>query len=107
MIISLEYTPIRLYNYSMKKRTLAELEQETGPIANLVRAKRKELGYTQHELSRRIGVGLRFLKELELGKQTLRIDKVNQVLNYFGYELQPWPRKKTLDTLKEPLHNDT
>lgn len=85
----------------MKKRTLVELEQETGPIANLVRAKRKELGYTQQELSRRIGVGLRFLKELELGKPTLRIDKVNQVLHYLGYELQPLPRKKTFPIFKE------
>lgn len=90
----------------MKKRTLAELEQETGLIANLVRAKRKELGYTQLELSRRIGVGLRFLKELEIGKQTLRMDKVNQVLHYFGYELQPALRKKTLVPLQE-THDDT
>lgn len=73
----------------MKKRTLAELNEETGAIATFVRTKRKKLGYTQLELSKRIGVGLRFLKELEQGKQSLRLDKVAQVLNYFGYELIP------------------
>lgn len=78
----------------MKKRTLNELTQEAGPIANLVRIKRKKLGYTQLELSKRIGVGLRFLKELEQGKKSLRLDKVTQVLNYFGYEVAPVLKKK-------------
>lgn len=81
----------------MKKRTLQELVQETGDLANFVRSKRKILGYTQFELSKRIGVGLRFLKELELGKPTLKMDKVNQVLNYFGYELGPVLKKRNLD----------
>lgn len=90
----------------MKKRTLKQLSHETGPLANFVRAKRKDLGYTQVELSHRIGVGLRFLKELELGKETLRIDKVNQVLNYFGYELQAAPKKKNLLPFEEN-HNDS
>ena len=58
--------------------------------------KRKKLGYTQLELARRIGVGLRFLKELEQGKQSLRMDKVAQILNYFGYELVPVLKQKEL-----------
>ena len=37
----------------------------------------------------RVHVGLRFVRELEQGKKTLRMDKVNQVLNYLGYELGP------------------
>jgi y4mF family transcriptional regulator len=78
----------------MTKRTLKELFQETGPISNLVRSKRKSLGYTQLELAKRIGVGLRFLKELEQGKKSLQLDKVTQVLNYFGYELTPVLKKK-------------
>lgn len=78
----------------MKKRTLVEMSQEAGPIANFVRMKRKKLGYTQSELAQRIGVGLRFLKELEQGKKSLRLDKVNQVLNYFGYEVAPIVKKK-------------
>jgi len=80
----------------MKKRTLKELYEETGLVANFVRTKRKKLGYTQLELARRIGVGLRFLKELEQGKQSLRMDKVTQILNYFGYELAPVLKRKEL-----------
>lgn len=73
----------------MKKRNLAQLTEETGNLANFVRSKRKKLGYSQFEMSQRMGVGLRFLKELELGKKSLRMDKVEQVLNYFGYTLAP------------------
>ena len=71
-----------------------QLNDEAGQVALLVRSKRKNLGYTQEELSKRIGVGLRFLKELETGKKTLRMDKVEQVLNYFGYTLTPSPQKR-------------
>ena len=85
----------------MTKRTLNELYKETGLIANFVRMKRKKLGYTQLELARRIGVGLRFLKELEQGKQSLRMDKVSQILNYFGYELAPVLKQKELLPFEE------
>lgn len=85
----------------MKKRTLNELLQEAGPIANMVRVKRKKLGYTQSELAKRIGVGLRFLKELEQGKKSLRLDKVSQVVNYFGYEIVPVLKKKELLPFEE------
>lgn len=44
---------------------------------------------TQQELSERSGVGLRFVRELEHGKTTVQLDKVNQVLALFGEELQP------------------
>ena len=44
---------------------------------------------TQEELCRKSGVGLRFIRELEQGKETLRMDKVNQVLCLFGAELGP------------------
>ena len=78
----------------MERRSLIELINESGPIANFVRERRKQLGYTQLELSQRIGVGLRFLKELEQGKKSLKMDKVEQVLNFFGYMLQPTPKNK-------------
>ena len=58
-------------------------------LAAFVKAKRKQYGLTQEELSRKSGVGLRFIRELEQGKQTLRMDKVNQVLCLFGAELGP------------------
>ncbi|MBK8514705.1 MAG: helix-turn-helix transcriptional regulator [Saprospiraceae bacterium] len=40
--------------------------------------------YLKVELAEKAGVGLRFVRELEQGKETLRLDKVNQVLNLFG-----------------------
>ena len=58
-------------------------------IATYVKKMRKQYSLTQVELSGKSGVGLRFVRELEQGKQTLRIDKVNQVLSLFGAELLP------------------
>jgi y4mF family transcriptional regulator len=57
-------------------------------VSDFVRQKRKAVKLTQPELAEKAGVGLRFLRELEQGKQTLRMDKVNQVLKLFGYDLQ-------------------
>ena len=54
-----------------------------------IRAKRKLHNLTQQELAERAGVGYRFVRELENGKPTVRMDKINQVLNLFGEELQP------------------
>ncbi len=62
-------------------------------LATYVKAKRKEFGLTQEELSLKSGVGLRFVRELEQGKTTLRMDKVNQVLCLFGAELMPVGRE--------------
>jgi len=53
-------------------------------IPSFVKERRKQLRLTQPELAMRAGVGLRFVRELEQGKKTLRLDKVNQVLALFG-----------------------
>ncbi|MBF0275728.1 MAG: helix-turn-helix transcriptional regulator [Nitrospinae bacterium] len=58
-------------------------------IANYLKQKRKEHKLTQKELALTAGVGLRFIRELENGKKTLRIDKVNQTLKVFGATLEP------------------
>jgi y4mF family transcriptional regulator len=55
-------------------------------LASFVKQKRKAVQLTQTELAEKAGVGLRFIRELEQGKQSLRLDKVNQVLQLFGYE---------------------
>ena len=73
----------------MPKRKFEQIESTLGPVARFVRGRRAKLGYTQAELAMRVGVGLRFVRELEQGKPTLRMDKVNEVLNYFGAELVP------------------
>ena len=49
-----------------------------------LKERRKAVGLTQEELASKAGVGLRFLRDLEQGKKTLRLDKVNQVLVLFG-----------------------
>lgn len=58
-------------------------------LSKFIKEKRKDLRLTQIELSEKAGVGVRFIRELEGGKKTLRIDKINQVLDLFGYELGP------------------
>ncbi|PIQ47577.1 MAG: transcriptional regulator [Cytophagales bacterium CG12_big_fil_rev_8_21_14_0_65_40_12] len=58
-------------------------------LSQFVKQKRKSLGLTQEDLSFKSGVGLRFIRELEQGKPTLQMHKVNQVLKLFGKELGP------------------
>jgi y4mF family transcriptional regulator len=58
-------------------------------LSVFVKQKRAASGLTQPELAEKAGVGLRFVRELEQEKETLRLDKVNQVLNLFGYEMGP------------------
>lgn len=56
-------------------------------IPQFIKQKRKALKLTQEELAFKSGVGLRFMRELEQGKITLRLDKVNQVLRLFGKQV--------------------
>ncbi|MEC4115063.1 helix-turn-helix transcriptional regulator [Myroides pelagicus] len=56
-------------------------------IQAFVKQKRKELKLTQEDLALNAGVGLRFVRDLEQGKKTLRLDKVNDVLALFGKEV--------------------
>jgi y4mF family transcriptional regulator len=58
-------------------------------LSQFLKEKRALLKLTQPELAQKAGVGLRFIRELEQGKATLRMDKVNQVLRLFGHELGP------------------
>lgn len=60
---------------------------EKTKLSIVVKALRKEHGLTQEELAMKSGVGLCFVRNLEQGKQSLRMDKVNQLLNLFNYEL--------------------
>ena len=61
-------------------------------LTDFVKEKRKSVRLTQPELAEKAGVGLRFIRELEQGKETLRLDKVNQVLQLFGYETGAVPK---------------
>lgn len=61
----------------------------TDQLIQFIRNRRKSLKMTQQDLADRAGVGLRFVRELEQGKKTIRLDKVNQVLALFGHKMGP------------------
>ncbi|MCQ2485203.1 MAG: type II toxin-antitoxin system Y4mF family antitoxin [Clostridia bacterium] len=58
-------------------------------ISEFIKENRKKAGLTQEEFALRSGLGLRFVRELEQGKETVRMDKVNQALAMFGAEAVP------------------
>ena len=58
-------------------------------IAEFIKTNRKEAGLTQEEFAIRSGLGLRSVRELEQGKETVRMDKVNEALAMFGMEAVP------------------
>ena len=61
-------------------------------LSQTVKQLRKEYGLTQEELAMKSGVGLNFVRNLEQGKQSLRMDKVNQLLDLFNYTLTATPK---------------
>lgn len=72
-MFSIDNIPVRVYNSNTMNQ-----------IAMFIKQKRKEAGLTQEEFAIRSGLGLRFVRELEQGKETVRMDKVNQALAMFG-----------------------
>ncbi len=76
--------PVRDYYYSMN----------TNRIGKYIKQERKKAGLTQEEFAMRAGLGLRFVRELEQGKETVRLDKVNQALAMFGMEAVPGARER-------------
>ena len=63
-------------------------------LATYLKEKRRLLKLTQSDVASKSGLGLRFIRDLEQGKTTLRMDKVNQVLWLFGQELGPIPKDR-------------
>ncbi len=66
-------------------------------IAEFIKKNRKEAGLTQEQFAMRSGLGLRFVRELEQGKETVRMDKVNVALSTFDMEAVPGPIEKEWD----------
>ncbi|AKD05223.1 type II toxin-antitoxin system Y4mF family antitoxin [Pontibacter korlensis] len=60
-------------------------------LHEFVKERRRAAGLTQPELAAKAGVGLRFVRDLEQGKESLRLDKVNQVLQLFGHQVGALP----------------
>ena len=69
-------------------------------LKDFIKEKRREVNLTQPDLADKAGVGLRFVREMEQGKLTLRMDKVNQVLQLFGYQLGPVEMKNEKRKMK-------
>ena len=63
-------------------------------LSSIVKELRKQNNLTQEDLSLKSGVGIRFVRELEQGKTTLRLDKVNQLLDLFNYEMVPASKRR-------------
>ena len=71
------------------------MEVKSLSLNQFVKEKRKSLKLTQKEMAEKAGVGIRFVRELERGKETLKMNKVNQVLALFGHELGPQKYDRT------------
>jgi y4mF family transcriptional regulator len=69
-------------------------------LTDTIKRLRKQYGLTQEQLALKSGVGLNFVRELEQGKPTVRLDKVNQVLNLFNYEMTPTEKRN--EPLEKP-----
>ena len=67
-------------------------------LSTTVKMLRKQYNLTQEELSLKSGVGLRFVRDLEQGKETLRLDKVNQLRDFFNYEMVATQKKVIHET---------
>jgi y4mF family transcriptional regulator len=63
-------------------------------LNKFIKQKRQLSKLTQQDLASKAGVGLRFIRELEQGKETLRLDKINQVLQLFGYQVGALPMQR-------------
>ncbi|MEZ5082466.1 MAG: helix-turn-helix transcriptional regulator [Bacteroidales bacterium] len=77
------------------------MDSNSMSLSLYLKDKRKSLGLTQQNLAFKAGVGIRFIRDMEQGKETLRMDKVNQVLKLFGQELGPVPIDRNRLILKE------
>jgi y4mF family transcriptional regulator len=65
-------------------------------LSEFVKEKRNSAKLTQPQLAEKAGVGLRFIRDLEQGKETIRLDKVNQVLRLFGHQAGAIPMNRNI-----------
>ena len=79
-------------NKEIKKQYISNISQK-------IKERRKKFGLTQVEFAKRVGVGLRFLRELEQGKTTVRVDKLMQVLEFLGYHLELKENKPIIEDM--------
>ena len=65
------------------------MNQKTTPFSRFFKEMRKKTGLTQRQLAEKAGVGLRFIRDVEQGKRSVRLDSLNAVLTLFGYCVGP------------------
>ncbi|MVM40609.1 type II toxin-antitoxin system Y4mF family antitoxin [Spirosoma sp. HMF3257] len=68
-------------------------------LSQFVKQRRRSANLTQEDLAYKAGVGLRFIRDLEQGKSTLRLDKINQVLMMFNHQVGPVPMQPSTCTV--------
>jgi y4mF family transcriptional regulator len=79
----------------MYSQTINIWEIFMNKIAEYIKQQRKAAGLTQKQFAIRSGLGLRFIRELEQGKETVRMDKVNVALSIFDMEAVPGRKEKS------------
>ena len=82
------------YLKTLKSYPNGSIMIDMNKIGNYIKEERKKAGLTQEEFAMRSGLGLRFVRELEQGKETVRMDKVNQALAMFGKEAVPGEKEE-------------
>ena len=85
------------YSYFCNRKGIKLYYHMSNNLSKYIKEMRKQCKLTQVDLADKSGVGLRFVREMEQGKQTLRLDKVNQVLALFGKEMGPVDAPRILD----------
>ncbi|OGJ84290.1 MAG: hypothetical protein A2268_02830 [Candidatus Raymondbacteria bacterium RifOxyA12_full_50_37] len=73
------------------------MNKKRNVFSQFLKEKRKELHLTQVELAVKAGVGLRFVRDVEQGKKTIRLDRLNQILGLFGHSAGPLSIKEIED----------
>lgn len=71
------------------------MDKNNTPFGPFLKQKRKETGLTQEELANKAGVGLRFIRDVEQGKKSIRLNTLNSVLALFGYEAGPQRKEES------------
>ena len=88
----LGYKILKLVCFILKRVYFHEMKRQSHDlIARAVRERRRQAGLTQAAFALKAGLGLRFVRDLEQGKPSVRLDKVNQALGMFGLRAGPVP----------------
>ncbi len=64
------------------------MENKIEKLSGLIKQTRKEQGLTQEQLAATAGVGIRFIRELEQGKESCHIGKALTVISMLGMDIQ-------------------